>query len=209
MAGRTYAVILDSSGALVDIDDLPDQVAEAARRAVNKAADRARAWSAEEVRKQVMFPARYVSKSEGRLAVTARASKSNLVARVSARQRPTSLARFAMNRPRKGQKGVRVQVKPGYARYMRGAFFIKLRQGGDHTDTAFNLGLAVRTKNGVRPNKAWKPVQMRNGLWLLYGPSVSQALLSARGSGIWPKMEDKIKEYLGDEFNRQMDLLNG
>lgn len=205
---RVYAIIADSAGAILDIDELPDKVAEAARRAVNASADRARSWSATEVRKQVNFPARYVSKEEGRLAVKARASKTSLVASVSARQRSTSLARFSTGTASNKKRGVTVAVKPGVAKYLKGAFFIKLKGAGGDIDTNANLGLAIRTKNNARPSNAYKPVQMKNGLWLLYGPSVSQALLSARGTGIWPKMEDKVREYLGDEFNRQLELLD-
>ena len=203
---RTYAVIFDEDGKLLDFDSLPANIAKAARIAVNAAAAKARTWSAQAVRKEVNLPARYVSPGEGRLTVATKASNSKLQAVVSARSRPTSLARFVQGSARAGQKGARIEVTPGAARYMPGAVFVKLRRGAATTDTAFNLGLAVRTKGNRKPDGAYKPIQMKNGMWLLYGPSVAQALLNARNSGIWPDMTDKITEYLEQEFRRVLEL---
>lgn len=205
---RTYAVILDSKGKLVDLDTLTPEIAEAARRAVNAAADRARSWSADIVRRQINFPASYVSKSEGRLVVKAKAKPGgDLSATVSARTRNTSLARFTKG-GKPWKRGAQVEVKPGVSRYLRGAVFVPLKKGTELTDTVFNLGLAVRTRNGQRPDAAYKPVRMKNGLWLLYGPSVSQALLSAREQGIWPKITPQLLDFLEQEFNRQLRLNN-
>lgn len=207
MAGL-FAIILDREGNLLDLDNLPAKAAKAARIAVNRSAEKARAASARRARARANFPARYVSAAEGRLAVKTKATDSSLTAVVSARQRPTSLARFVSGPAKARQVGARVQVKPGVAKYLKNAIFVKLRQGQASTDTKFNLGLAVRTKGNRRPSAAYKPVQMKNGLWLLYGPSVSQALLSARGTGIWPEMTDEVFDNMMSEFYRQLDLTN-
>lgn len=203
---KFFAVALDAKGVLLDIEDLPKDIATAARIAVNRAADRARTESAKRVRQQINFPAHYVSPGEGRLAVSDRATDNKLEATISARQRPTSLARFVSGPAKEKQRGARIQVKPGIARYLRNAVFVKLRSGD--TDTTNNLGLAIRTKGGVRPNAAYRPVQMRNGMWLLYGPSVSQALLGIKDTGIWPSLTPEIMDNLESEFLRQLDLKN-
>lgn len=205
---RDYVVFMDSKGALLDLANLPEGTETAARIAINRATAKARTLSAKYARSQVNFPAHYVSASEGRLHVSKKATNGDLEGIVSARTRPTSLARFATGsiKTGKGQQGATVQVKPGVARYMRNAFFVKLRRGGESTDTNHNLGLAIRTKGGVKPDAAYKPIKMRNGMWLLYGPSVSQALLSARDTGIWPNITDEIMDNLHDEFFRQLEL---
>lgn len=204
---RTYAIIMDSKGAILDIENMPGKIARSARIAVNRAAEKARTESARRALRDIKFPAGYVSASGGRLAVTDKATDTKLSATVTARRRPTSLARFVKGSARPGKTGATVEVEPGVARFMRGARFVKLRSGSS-VDTAHNLGLAIRTRSGAKPDRAYKPVRMKNGLWLLYGPSVSQALLSARDSGIWPDMTDEILENFELEFSRQMDLKN-
>lgn len=199
--GRTYAVILDSKNGIVALEDLPERTATAARIAVNKAADRARTESAKRVLQQVNLPASYVSQSSGRLYVSKRSNNSDLEAVVSARSRNTSLARFVVSKPRQG--GARVMVKPGFARFLKGAIFVKLRSG--NTDSKTNEGLAVRVRGGKRPDKAYKPVQLRSGLWLLYGPSVAQALMSAKDEGVWTELTPTIQDIFETEFLRQMD----
>lgn len=207
--GKIFAVMIDGKGIIQDLESLPEDAQRAARIALNYAADRARTQSAKAVLNQVNFPARYVAPSGGRLAVPVRATNSDLRAVVSAQTRATSLARFAATSRKPNEIGTtKVMVKPGVARYIRNSMFIKLRQGGEMTDTKFNMGLAVRTRGNRRPSVAYKPVQMRNGMWLLYGPSVSQALLSAKESGIWPDMTDEILNNLAREYQRQLERLN-
>lgn len=205
---RDYAVVFDSKGVLQRLQDLGPEVEKAAARAVSSAAIKARTLSARRVRQEVNFPASYVAPSEGRLAVVPKAGNP-LESRIVARSRATSLARFAMSR-RTGkdvEPGVRVQVKPGVARFMRGAFLVKLKGVGGDTDTQANLGLAIRTKNGVAPNNAYAPVKTKKGFYLLYGPSVAQALLSASGEkGIWPDLTGEIRDYFESEFLRLLEL---
>lgn len=205
--GRTYAVLLDANGMLQDFERLGPDIQRAAIRAVNRAADRTRTLSAKAVRSQLNFPASYLTPSEGRLAVKQKAKGNNPEAVISARMRGTSLARFATN-AKPGKVGAMLQVKPGLARFVRNAVFLKLKSGDANIDTKSNLGLAVRTKSGQRPRTAYKPVRMRNGMWLLYGPSVAQALISAKDTGIWKDLTPDTLDILTDEFYRQLDLNN-
>lgn len=178
------------SGLQGEIEEIPENIRRAAMRAVNKTADRARAASAREMRNQVNFPARYLS-SEGRLQVTRKASLNNLEAVVTGRQAPTSLARFVQGTPKRGQ-GVRVEVKPGAARYMRRAFLMKLKNN--------NVGLALRTSGGP-PKGAYKPKKINENLWLVYGPSVDQIFRTVADD-----VSEPMADYLEGEFTRLLDL---
>lgn len=178
------------SGLQGEIEEIPENIRRAAMRAVNKTADRARAASAREMRNQVNFPARYLS-SEGRLQVTRKASLNNLEAVVTGRQAPTSLARFVQGTPKRGQ-GVRVEVKPGAARYMRRAFLMKLKNN--------NVGLALRTSGGP-PSGAYKPKKINENLWLVYGPSIDQVFRTVADD-----VSEPMADYLEGEFTRLLDL---
>lgn len=178
------------SGLQGEIEEIPENIRRAAMRAVNKTADRARAASAREMRNQVNFPARYLS-SEGRLQVTRKASLNNLEAVVTGRQVPTSLARFVQGTPKRGQ-GVRVEVKPGAARYMKRAFLMKLKNN--------NVGLAMRTTGGP-PSGAYKPKKITDNLWLVYGPSIDQVFRT-----VAEDVSEPMADYLEGEFARLLDL---
>lgn len=205
---RGYSVLFDSKGVVRQLEELSPEIERAAARAVSSAAIKARTLSARKAREQVNFPAAYLAPADGRLAVR-KSSSTPLEARVVARNRPTSLARFAMSRRTGGavEAGVRVQVKPGVARFMRGAFLIKLRGQGGDVDTKANMGLAIRTRAGSAPNNAYRPVQTKSGYWLLYGPSVAQVLISASSDkGVWPSLVSEIRQYFEGEFFRQLEL---
>lgn len=178
------------SGILGDIEEIPEHIRKAAMRAVNKTADRARTASAREMRNQVNFPARYLS-SEGRLQVSKRAKANDLEARVTGRQAPTSLARFVQGNPVRG-KGVRVQVKPGAARFIKRGFLMKLRNN--------NLGLAIRTDGGA-PKGAYKPKKINDNLWLVYGPSIDQVFRT-----VAEDVSEPMADYLEAEFSRLLKL---
>ena len=157
-----------------------EQIERAAYRAINTTAERARKMSADEIRRQVNFPAAYLYPSAGRLTVPFKAGPGDLQASIVGRQRPTSLARF-VTRGVVGKQGVDVAVRPGKSKEMKRAFLMKLKSGAGSLDTASNLGLAVRVESGKRPDKAWKPVRVSDTLYLLYGPSVDQVFKSVRG----------------------------
>lgn len=175
-------------------------------RSINKTADRARTSASQDIREQVAFPASYLAPSAKRLFVSTKATKASpFEAVISGRDRPTSLARFTNQKPlgggqrhRGGQ--VAVTVKPGVRRYIKRAFLITLNNS--------NVGLAVRTDGGP-PNNAYAPKEIGKNLWLLYGPSVDQVLSAAsNGGGIYEEIVPETLDFLNDEFNRQLDLLN-
>lgn len=203
-----FALVIEGLENLADIKDLDRQIIRSARIAVNDAAARGRTRMSSEVLAQINLPRDYVTPRNKRLFVSKKANGSDLEAIITARSRPTSLARFAqgpMNLKRKA--GIRVEVKPGAVRTIPGAFLMRLRAGTASLDTKSNMGLAIRTKNGLRPDGAYAPKPLGNNLWLLYGPSVSQALVSARGNtGIATDLTPDIQEMLEKEFWRQMGL---
>ncbi len=196
---------------MIELDDLKfvpertNQVETALVRALNKTADRFRTRAAEMARSQVAFPASYLSPANKRLWVATRARKKSFEAIIEGRGQATSLARFTRAKPLEGGSrhrggSVTVMVKPGVSRVIRRAFIMKLNND--------NLGLAVRTEGG-KPRGAYKPKEIGRNLWLLYGPSVDQALIAASdGEGIYQDMIPEALDFLEFEFNRQMDLLD-
>lgn len=204
---EAFALVIEGLEALKSIDDLPQNIIKAARIAVNDAATRGRTAMGREVLSQVNFPTDYVAPRNKRLYVSKNARNTDLEAIITARSRPTSLARFAKeSKPGRGKDGVRVEVKRGAVRTLPGAFLIRLRSGSQLTDTKFNMGLAVRTENG-KPPPGYKPAPMGNGLWLLYGPSVSQLIHSEKNNGgVATDLTPDIQQMLEDEFWRQMEL---
>ena len=169
-------------------------------RSINKTADRARTLASQDIREQVAFPASYLAPSAKRLFVSTKATKASpFEAVISGRDRPTSLARFTNQKPLGGGQ-VAVTVKPGVRRYIKRAFLVTLNNS--------NVGLAVRTDGGP-PNNAYAPKEIGKNLWLLYGPSVDQVLSAAsNGGGIYEEIVPETLDFLNDEFNRQLDLLN-
>ena len=196
----TYVFAVEGLDAITSIEALPAEVLTAARQAVNKTTERARALGARRIREQVAFLARYLSGEDARLKITKRAQGLSLTGVVAGRSRPTSLARFATSGRVGRRGGVRVQVKPGSARAMPGAFLMRLKSGKSFSDSSFNLGLAVRTKGG-KPKTAYKPFRITDKLWLLYGPSVDQVFRS-----VAPEIAPAMGDFLEDEFNRLLDL---
>lgn len=204
---ETFALVIEGLETLKSIDDLPQNIVKAARIAVNDAATRGRTAMGREVLSQVNFPTDYVAPRNKRLYVSKNARNTDLEAIITARSRPTSLARFAKeSKPGRGKEGIRVEVKRGAVRTLPGAFLIRLRSGSALTDTKFNMGLAIRTENG-KPPPGYKPAPLGNGLWLLYGPSVSQLVHSEKNNGgVATDLTPDIQQMLEDEFWRQMEL---
>jgi len=201
MSNDTYVVAVDGLSALRDLETIPNAVKRAALQAVNKTVTRTRTSSARAMREQVKFPARYLSGEDGRLAITKRATAESLEGSITGRFRPTSLARFVTSGAVGRRTGVRIEVAPGFAKFMRRAFLIRLRAGTADLDTTSNLGLAIRLKPGERIENKKKMIQMSGNLYLLYGPSVSQVFATVA--------EDEAPgaaDYLEAEFLRLMEL---
>ena len=181
----------------INLATASDDVLKAASAAINNTAKFARADSAEMMRKRYNFPGNYLDPSQGRLIVSKQARTSNLEAVINARRRATSLARFIVADNGQNRSGVVVEVLRGKSIKLDNSFPVGLKGA--------NRGLAVRTKDGVRPDKAFKPKAFKDKhgrvkFWLLYGMSVNQAFIHAS------KMEEsRASVYLASEFSRLMD----
>ena len=199
----------------IDLEDLaaylesrPEVARRAARIAINDVTSRsALPTFRKAIESEVNFPAGYVDKD--RLGQTQKATDANLTAIITARFRPTSLARFAQGQSFEGARrtgGVNVRVKRGGgAKRLTGGFFVKLRRGGD-TQDGFNVGLAIRLKPGEAlrgRKKGGSSVQLAPNLYLLYGPSVDQVFRDVSVTE-----SPKVAEKLTQEFTRQWVRLN-
>ncbi len=170
-----------------------DKVPVAASRAINRAANKTRADSSRRIREQVNFGARYLSGKDGKIELVP-ATRNRLEAKLGASSDARSLARFVTSASKR--QGVRVTVTPGQRTALPGAFLLGV---GEQTL------LAVRSP--TKPRTAYKPRRISGSLWSLYGPSISQTLISANNrTGIWPAMEAEIVAVLEAEFLRQIDL---
>ena len=196
----TYAVFVEGLGDLKDLENLTPAIERAARLAINATADRSRKVAADEILREINFPARYLSPGEGRLKVTRYASARKMEAVVTGRRRATSLARFVTS-GQAGKTGVTVSMKKGSSKPMPRAFLMKLKSGAGGVETKNNLGLAVRTARGQRPDRAYKPVKVSDNLWLLYGVSTDQAFRIAR-----EKVSPEAASFLQAEFNRLLKV---
>lgn len=192
---------------LESIKKAPEAADEAAVLSLNTIARRAHAASSREIRKQVNFTAGYLGAADGdgNLRVSKFARHGRPEAIITGRRRPTSLATFAVGSLQRGRP-VKVKVSTARGgRTIRGAFPIRLRQGAELTDTAFNRGLAIRLKPGetIR-NKRVQVKALRGGIYLLYGPSVDQIFRSVSA-----QVAEDFTEPLQLEFLRQFNRLSG
>lgn len=200
-----YVVAVEGLSALHTLESLPKNVVTAALRALNSTADRSAAASRREVGKQVNFSARYLTGTDAsgnqRLGVSKRARGTNLEAVITGRARPTMLARFVTSGT-VGKAGVRVEVAPGFAKLMKSAFLIRLPAGkGGNVETNSNLGLAIRLKPGETIQNKKQMIQLKNGLYLLFGPSVDQVFKDVAEAESIP-----AADFLETEFLRLIDL---
>lgn len=146
---------------------------------------------------EVPFPSGYV---DDKIELASRATPTRLVASVVGRQRPTSLARFASGGVVGGKGGVTVRTKRG-SQYMPSAFLVRLNAGSGITDDGYNVGLAIRLKEGMtlRKNDTSQMVHLEANVVLLYGPSVDQILRNEVAESTTPEVVDAI----ASEFFRQ------
>lgn len=201
-----FAVFAEGLSELQDFKNLKQDIRVAALRSINKIARDKRSRAARIIRNQVNFPASYVSPGQKRLHVSQKATRGSLEARITARGRATSLARFVQGSGKVGKAGVYVSVAPGKSRYMKRAFLIKLPQGSVQTDTVFNLGLAIRLRRGETLRNKITARKMSSGLYLLYGPSVDQVFRSNDGTGVANDMVPEIERDLSAEFLRLLNI---
>lgn len=206
MSAKIDAIGLDSFAQY--LQDRPEIARRAAKFAINDVASRkAVPQLRRKMQEQVNFPAGYLN--SGRFGVTRAATDTSLTATITARFRPTSLARFADNQSFEGARrvgGVRVRVKKGGSgKFVKGGFFVRLRRGKDTAD-GFNVGLALRLAPGQMlrgRRKGAQGVQLAPNLYLLYGPSVDQVFQDVAATD-----SPAIAAQLEQEFIRQWIRLN-
>ncbi len=208
MSARITALnLLDISEFL---GDRPEVARKAARLAINDTTKKkAVPLYRRLMQAEVEFPPGYLNDPD-RFGQTKQATEADLSATITARFRPTSLARFAPGQSEEGARrtgGVNVKVnRGGGARRIKRAFFVRLRRGRDTAD-GNNLGLAIRLKPGERlrgRKKGGSGVQLAPDLYLLYGPSVDQVFREASVAGSPEVADDLLKE-----FTRQWIRLSG
>jgi hypothetical protein len=175
-------------------------------QAINTTLRDTRAAASDRIRAQVNFSAEYLNPSQKRLFVNKQAKRGDLEGSILARGRPTSLARFITGSAPGRGTGVSVMVHPGRARFMKKAFLIKLRAGTDSIETRFNQGLAIRLRPGETLQNKKNVVQLKNGLFVLYGPSVSQVFLDNQGDGVAKDLEPHVLDELEDQFLRLLEV---
>jgi hypothetical protein len=193
------AQVLDLEQFLVSVPDKTRQAAAYAMNDVLSGQGLARFRKA--VAAEVQFPAGYV---DDKVTFGQRATPTRLVASIEGRQRPTSLARFATSGSVGQKGGVTVRVK-GSSTFMKSAFLVRLRQGNAITDDGYNVGLAIRLKDGMTLNKkdTARMVHLEHNVVLLYGPSVDQILRNEAADAEAPQVIDAI----ATEFFRQFARL--
>lgn len=145
---------------------------------------------------QTAFPAGYLDQ---RVTVTQLATVSDLTAKITGRDRATSLARFVTSGAL-GQSGVEVTVNPGNSRPIKSGFLVSLKRGNED-GAGGNIGLAIRLKPGQTLQNTTKSdslVYLAKNVVLLYGPSVGQVL-----DDVAENDEDAVVEDIMSEFDRQ------
>jgi hypothetical protein len=204
-AGQNFAVFVEGLKDLQDIDLLKPQIEMAAIRSINRAADAGRTKAQRAIMEQVNFPSGYLNPSAKRLFVSRKAQRGKLEARITARSRPTSLARFSTGPAQRGA-GVRVEVQPGRSVVLPRAVLVRLRGGSGPVEPRSNMGLAVRLKPGDSLRNKRSVVKLAKGLYLLYGPSVDQVFLSNDGTGVADDLAPEIAESMAAEFMRLLEI---
>lgn len=185
------------------LEAVPDRTRKAASMAMNDVlGGQGLARFRKAVAAEVQFPSGYV---DDKITFEQRATPSNLEASIIGRQRPTSLARFATSGVVGGKGGVTVRVKGG-AKFMKGAFLVRLNQGAGITDDGYNTGLAIRLKEGQTLNKkdTSRMVHLGRDVVLLYGPSIDQILNNEVADAEAPEVVDAV----ATEFFRQFARLS-
>ncbi len=184
-----------------------DRRRRAMMQAINKTTRDARARAAKLIREEVNLPARFVGPAQRRLYVSKQATNGNLESKITAQGRATSLARFVRGSPKTNAAGVYVEVQPGKPRFLKKAFLIKLPPGNESvTDTKFNLGLAIRLRKGETLSNKISARRVASGLYVLYGPSVSQVFRANDNTGVAEDMIPEIEKKLTAEFLRLLGL---
>lgn len=193
----TVSILADAFGDVrAYFEKLPEIAEMAGALAINQVAARDGLVTIRtEMRKQINFPRGYL---ESRMRVVQRATPKNLQAVIRARDRATSLARFAQGQNPNNTRGRRVsiEVKRGKSKLLKKGFLVNLKNG--------NIGLAVRLKPGEQLSESTAATKLGANLYLLYGPSVDQVF-----RGVANQTTPEILEQLSNQFLRQFARLSG
>lgn len=186
------------------LDAMPEITRESARLAMNDVTGGSGLKTYKNaMRMQVAFPAGYLEDVD-RFGQTGYATNARLETRISARQRATSLARFASGGI--GREGATIRVKPSRSITVKKAFMVRLRAGNVLDQDNFNLGLAVRIGPGqIIRNKrdTSRMVHLAPNVVLLYAPSVDQVFRTVAETETPAVLQD-----MGLEFLRQFGRLS-
>ena len=199
MSGTYVVAVQGIAQAAGSVKDIPAEIRTAAKLAVNATARRTRTSAAKQILAQVNFGASYLNEND-RFTISQFATQNDLTAKITGRQRPTSLARFASGQLG-GRDGVTVEVAPGNTRRSKRMFLIKLRSGNANIETKFNMGLAIRLRKGERIQDKKKMVQLGHNLYLLYGPSIDQVFAQVADASA-----PEASQFLEQEFNRLLEI---
>lgn len=154
---------------------------------------------------QINFDKSYLTGD--RLGVAKLATNDNPEAIIRARDRATSLARFATSTTvgKKAESGVTVKVKRGKTTFIKKGWLVRLKAGASLSEDKYNIGLAVRLGPGETLNnkktthRSWL---VKGKVALLYGPSVAQVFNDTRTTVIEP-----FANLVEAEFLRQLSRL--
>lgn len=201
----SFVVVVEGLKNVQDVSLSQERIRFAAVQAVNKVARDTRAKAARRIREQINIPATYLQPGQKRLYVSKRAQRSDPTAIITARSRPTSLARYVQSGGR-GREGVQLEVQPNRTTYMRRAFLIKLKAGSGPVDTKYNMGLAIRLREGETVENKRNVRRLEKGLYLLYGPSIDQVFLDNAQKGVADDLAPGILDDLEAEAIRLLGL---
>jgi hypothetical protein len=187
------------------LDAAPEIATQAASLAMNDVTGKSGLTRYKKAMKsQIAFPGGYLDDVE-RFGQTGYATPARLETKITARARPTSLARFATSGAI-GSAGATVRVKAGRSVHLKKAFMVRLRAGTVLDDTSFNVGMAVRIAPGQRiRNKrdTSNMVHLAPNVFLLYAPSVDQVFRSVAETET-----PAVLDMMGNEFFRQFARLS-
>ena len=189
---------------------LPELSKKAMRLAINTTVARGGLkYLTEEMYSQVAFPAGYLKGD--RIGVTKYATENNLEAVITGRKRATSLARFAAPGTPLGSRrggGVTVTVRRGKTKTFTTGWLVRLRRGKSLTEDSYNVGLAVRVKQGDSiigkhsAHQAW--LNPQHTVALLYGPSVDQVFSGVINDH---RSAQHVMSLVESEYLRQLNRL--
>ena len=181
------------------LKELGEDAGRIATQTINASAEYAHGIGRAAMLDEIAFPTHYIDYNQN-FHISKEATPSKPVAVISARYRPTSLARFVVdNQKEYSRGGLRLKVKQRKpATLWRRAWLTGLKNG--------NYGFAVRvppggTLKGRRKGVSGLPVLREDRFgtsYLLYGPSVGSAFKGVRGD-----IQPKVGDFMTKDFSRR------